>query len=38
MYLACNLGLSQERVDRYNHSLKKMELDGTVSKIENKYK
>lgn len=38
MYLACHPELAQERIDRYNQLLKEMERDGTVAKIEKKYK
>lgn len=38
MYLACNVNLSQKRVDRFNRLLRKMEDDGTVAKIEARYK
>lgn len=37
MYLACNAGMAQERVDRYNQILRKMTRDGTVAQIEKKY-
>jgi len=38
MYLACNLGLSQEKVDKWNQILKNMDKDGTSAAIEKKYK
>ncbi|MDO8651038.1 MAG: ABC transporter substrate-binding protein [Undibacterium sp.] len=38
MYLACHPEMAQERIERYNQLLKQMELDGSVAKIEKKYK
>ena len=38
LYLACNLGLSQSRKDRFDKTLKKMERDGSFAAIEKKYK
>ncbi|MFZ6692514.1 substrate-binding periplasmic protein [Undibacterium sp. SXout20W] len=38
MYLACNLSMAQEKVDKWNMILKNMEKDGTSSAIEKKYK
>ena len=38
MYLACNLNLTQEKVDKWNQILKNMEKDGTSAAIEKKYK
>lgn len=38
MYLACQKDMAQERIERFNHILKEMELDGTVMAIEKKYK
>ena len=38
LYLACNIGLSQSRKDRFDKILKKMEQDGTFAAIEKKYK
>ncbi|MFZ6754674.1 substrate-binding periplasmic protein [Undibacterium sp. Dicai25W] len=38
MYLACNLGLPQEKIDKWNQILKNMEKDGTSAAIERKYK
>jgi polar amino acid transport system substrate-binding protein len=38
LYLACNLGLSQFRKNRFDQILKKMEHDGTIAAIEKKYK
>lgn len=38
LYLACNLGVAQDRIDHFNQILKEMELDGTVASIEKKYK
>lgn len=38
MYLACQLGMAQERIERYNQILKEMERDGSVAAIEKKYK
>ncbi|MES2106484.1 MAG: ABC transporter substrate-binding protein [Pseudomonadota bacterium] len=38
MYLACNTGMEQEKIDRLNHLLKEMDKDGTSAAIEKKYK
>lgn len=38
MYLACNKGMAQKRIDRFNHILHQMERDGTAQAIEKKYK
>lgn len=38
LYLACNLGLSQSRQNRFDKILKKMERDGTSAAINKKYK
>lgn len=38
MYLACQLGMAHERIERYNQILKEMERDGSVAAIEKKYK
>ncbi|MES2069686.1 MAG: ABC transporter substrate-binding protein [Pseudomonadota bacterium] len=38
MYLACNTGMEQARIDRLNHLLKEMDRDGTSAAIEKKYK
>ncbi|WP_046350907.1 substrate-binding periplasmic protein [Janthinobacterium sp. B9-8] len=38
MYLACNLKLSQEKIDLYNKILQDMDKDGTNLAIENKYR
>jgi len=38
MYLACNLNIAQEKVDKWNQILKNMDKDGTSSAIEKKYK
>jgi polar amino acid transport system substrate-binding protein len=37
MYLACNLGISRERIDRFNQILSEMARDGTIAKLESKY-
>jgi len=34
MYLACNLNLTQEKIDKWNQILKNMEKDGTSAAIE----
>ena len=38
MYLACNLGIAQKRINRLNLALKEMERDNTAATIEKKYK
>ena len=38
MYLACNKGMAQKRIDRFNQILHQMERDGTTHAIEQKYK
>ena len=38
MYLACHLGMAQEKVDHFNQILKEMERDGSNAAIEKKYK
>ncbi|GGC94695.1 substrate-binding periplasmic protein [Undibacterium terreum] len=38
MYLACNTGMEQARIDHLNHLLKEMDKDGTSAAIEKKYK
>lgn len=38
MYLACNTGMDQAKVDKWNQILKDMEKDGTSAAIEKKYK
>ncbi len=38
MYLACNKGMAQKRIDRFNQILHQMERDGTAGAIERKYK
>lgn len=37
MYLACNLGLSDQLVGQLNDTLRKMQKDGTVAKINARY-
>ncbi|MFZ6849474.1 substrate-binding periplasmic protein [Undibacterium sp. RuRC25W] len=38
MYLACNLTMAQEKIDKWNQILKTMEKDGTSSGIEKRLK
>ncbi|MBC3884445.1 substrate-binding periplasmic protein [Undibacterium griseum] len=38
MYLACNLTMAQEKIDKWNQILKSMEKDGTNAAIERKYR
>ncbi len=38
MYLACNTGMEQAKIDRLNHLLKEMDKDGSSAAIEKKYK
>ncbi len=38
MYLACNLGFAQSKIDQWNKILKEMEKDGTSAAIEKKYR
>ncbi|MCU6434395.1 ABC transporter substrate-binding protein [Undibacterium sp. Jales W-56] len=38
LYLACNLGMEQSRIDRFSQILREMEKDGTAAAIEHKYK
>lgn len=38
MYLACQITMAQERVDKFNRILKDMDRDGTSAAIEKKYK
>ncbi len=38
MYLACNPGMAQSRIDHFNRLLRDMDNDGTSSGIERKYR
>jgi polar amino acid transport system substrate-binding protein len=38
MYLACHLAFDQGRIDQLNHILKQMEQDGSMARIEAKYR
>ena len=38
LYLACNLGVAKETIDKLNATLQAMDKDGTRAKIDQKYK